>query len=201
MANVSHSERPLVFTSAIDQDLDDNVTNYGSFKSAVQVADRDYVTKRKEKTLSDKLVIFHDTVKSNKKGSPKTIEDLKFDEFTQLNEKQFDLEEKETDNLVKESQKQEQSTFKVPQNLKEVVCPKLPFGFKDLAPVISMKQIEAHYEKHKEYVSRLNVLTRWVVKAMEENNFDKVTEFQQQIQFYGGGHKNLELFWPQLSSR
>lgn len=61
--------------------------------------------------------------------------------------------------------------------MEEIICEKLPFGFKDLAPVISMKQIDAHYEKHKEYVSRLNVLNRWVAKAMEEQNFDKVTEY------------------------
>ena len=106
MAAVSHSERPLVLASAIDEGLDDNVTNLGSFKSAVQVVERDYVTKRNDKTHSDKLVIFHDNAKVKNKDYQKTIEDLKFDEFAQINEKQFDLPEIETDTLVKESQKQ-----------------------------------------------------------------------------------------------
>ena len=52
----------------------------------------------------------------------------------------------------------------------------MPFGVKDLAPVLSMKQLDALYEKHKEYVSRLNVMNKWMAKAMEEQNFEKVTE-------------------------
>jgi hypothetical protein len=31
--------------------------------------------------------MFHDTATANKKGYQKTIEDLKFDEFAQINEK------------------------------------------------------------------------------------------------------------------
>jgi len=36
--------------------------------------------------------------------------------------------------------------------------------------------------------------------ALEEGNFEKVTELQQFIKFNGGGHLNLELYWEGLAN-
>lgn len=71
---------------------------------------------------------------------------------------------------------------------------------KDMAPFISQKQLEAHYEKHAEHITRLNVYNKWMAAALEDGNLEKVTELQQYIKYNGGAHLNFELYWEGLMS-
>lgn len=98
-------ERPAVFTSAIDEETG-YVSPLDKFKSLIQVPPKDqsdYVEKRNENSDSDKLVIF--TKNEDKTEDQKSLEALKFEEFANINEQQFENQQKETDTLAKESKK------------------------------------------------------------------------------------------------
>lgn len=86
-ATTQKHEKPLVFTSVVEDGQIDNVSITNGFKSVIQVDKVHDAQKRKGKTQSEKLVIIHDpTTESTKTTVHKQMEDLKLEEFTKLNE-------------------------------------------------------------------------------------------------------------------
>lgn len=77
--------------------------------------------------------------------------------------------------------------------------PELPYGYGDLAPVISEEIMRLHHQKHHAaYVNNLNDALGKLQKAVESNDISQITTLLKAINFNAGGHINHSLFWQTL---
>lgn len=80
------------------------------------------------------------------------------------------------------------------------VLPKLPYGYKDLAPHISEEQLRIHYEKHHQgYVNGANNILQKIDKARKENADIDMKSTLKELSWNIGGHKLHSLFWSNMS--
>ncbi|KKP57328.1 MAG: Superoxide dismutase [Candidatus Moranbacteria bacterium GW2011_GWF1_34_10] len=77
--------------------------------------------------------------------------------------------------------------------------PKLPYGYGDLAPVISEELLKIHHEKHhNSYVTSANAILEKLDKARQENKeLDHKSELKS-LSFNVGGHVLHSLFWENM---
>ena len=82
---------------------------------------------------------------------------------------------------------------------KQYVLPELPYGYGDLAPVISEEQLRIHHDKHhKAYVDGANALLNALDKARNDNIDADFGTMAKQLSFNTGGHRLHSLFWKNL---
>ncbi len=80
--------------------------------------------------------------------------------------------------------------------------PQLPYGLKDLEPVISKEILELHYAKHHAgYVKKFNEAVVLWNESKEKGDLEKLVDLQSILQFNGGGHLNHSFFWESLSPK
>ena len=80
------------------------------------------------------------------------------------------------------------------------VLPKLPYGYKDLAPYISEEQLRIHYEKHHQaYVNGANAILQKLEKARKEGTDLDIKSTLKELSFNIGGHLLHSLFWNNLA--
>jgi Fe-Mn family superoxide dismutase len=78
--------------------------------------------------------------------------------------------------------------------------PKLPYGYKDLAPYISEEQLRIHYEKHHQaYVNGANAILQKLDKARKEGADLDMKATLKELSFNIGGHLLHSLFWSNLA--
>jgi Fe-Mn family superoxide dismutase len=78
--------------------------------------------------------------------------------------------------------------------------PKLPYGYKDLAPHISEAQLQIHYEKHHQaYVNGANDILTKLDKARADNADLDMKSALKTLSFNIGGHVLHSLFWDNLA--
>lgn len=82
------------------------------------------------------------------------------------------------------------------------VLPELPYGYGDLAPVISEEIMTVHHQKHHQtYVTNLNKALDDYRAAEEKQDMQKMIQLQSAIKFNGGGHVNHSIFWTNLAPK
>ena len=80
------------------------------------------------------------------------------------------------------------------------VLPELPFGYRDLEPHISEKQIKIHHDKHHQgYVNGANAILQKLDKARKEGADLDIKSTLKALSFNIGGHILHSLFWPNLA--
>jgi len=78
--------------------------------------------------------------------------------------------------------------------------PKLPYGYKDLAPYISEEQLRVHYEKHHQaYVNGANAILQKLEKSRKEGTDLDMKATLKELSFNIGGHLLHSLFWGNLA--
>ncbi len=77
--------------------------------------------------------------------------------------------------------------------------PALPYGFKDLAPIISQEQLMIHYQKHHQaYVNGANAILMKLDQArLSQTDLDMKATLKE-LSFNIGGHWLHSLFWKNL---
>ena len=77
--------------------------------------------------------------------------------------------------------------------------PKLPYGYKDLAPHISEEQLRIHYEKHHQaYVNGANAILQKLDKSRKEGTDLDMKATLKELSFNIGGHLLHSIFWGNL---
>lgn len=80
--------------------------------------------------------------------------------------------------------------------------PKLPYGYGDLAPVLSEEQLTLHHQKHHQaYVTGANGLLEKFDKARKEGTDLDQKAVLKELSFNIGGHVLHSLFWGNLVPR
>jgi len=80
------------------------------------------------------------------------------------------------------------------------VLPELPFGYRDLEPHISEKQLRIHHDKHHQgYVNGANAILQKLDKARKEGADMDIKSTLKALSFNIGGHILHSLFWPNLA--
>ncbi len=80
------------------------------------------------------------------------------------------------------------------------VLPELPFGYRDLEPHISEKQLGIHHDKHHQgYVNGANAILQKLDKARKEGADMDTKSTLKTLSFNIGGHILHSLFWPNLA--
>ncbi len=83
---------------------------------------------------------------------------------------------------------------------KKFTLPELPYGYKDLEPVISGDIMELHHKKHHQaYVNNLNAALEKYEEAQNKEDLNAMIQLQPAIRFNGGGHINHSIFWTNLA--
>ncbi len=78
--------------------------------------------------------------------------------------------------------------------------PELPYGYRDLEPHISEKQLRIHHDKHHQgYVNGANAILQKLDKARREGADLDVKSTLKVLSFNIGGHILHSLFWPNLA--
>lgn len=78
--------------------------------------------------------------------------------------------------------------------------PKLPYGYGDLAPVLSEEQLTLHHQKHHQaYVTGANGLLEKFDKARKEGADLDQKAVLKELSFNIGGHVLHSLFWGNLA--
>jgi Fe-Mn family superoxide dismutase len=80
------------------------------------------------------------------------------------------------------------------------VLPELPFGYHDLEPHVSEKQLRIHHDKHHQgYVNGANAILQKLDKARKEGVDLDIKSTLKALSFNIGGHILHSLFWPNLA--
>jgi Fe-Mn family superoxide dismutase len=80
------------------------------------------------------------------------------------------------------------------------VLPKLPYGYKDLAPHISEEQLRIHYEKHHQaYVNGANAILQKLDKSRKDGTDLDMKATLKELSFNIGGHLLHSIFWGNLA--
>ncbi len=78
--------------------------------------------------------------------------------------------------------------------------PKLPYGYKALAPYISEDQLTLHHQKHHQaYVTGANALLEKFDKARRDNIDLDMKAGLKELSFHIGGFRLHKLFWENLA--
>jgi Fe-Mn family superoxide dismutase len=78
--------------------------------------------------------------------------------------------------------------------------PKLPYGYKALAPHISEEQLTLHHQKHHQaYVTGANAILEKLGKARKENADLDMKAILKEFSFHLGGFRLHTLFWENLA--
>jgi Fe-Mn family superoxide dismutase len=78
--------------------------------------------------------------------------------------------------------------------------PKLPFGYKSLAPYISEEQLTLHHQKHHQaYVTGANNVLEKLDKARKENTDLDMKAILKELSFHIGGYRLHKLFWENMA--
>ena len=76
---------------------------------------------------------------------------------------------------------------------------KLRFGYQDLEPYISEKQLFTHHQKHhRVYVEKANEILKEIDQARRENRLPEIKSVLKSLSFNIGGHILHSLFWRNL---
>jgi Fe-Mn family superoxide dismutase len=83
---------------------------------------------------------------------------------------------------------------------KSYVLPELPYGYKDLTPVMSEEQLRIHHSKHHQaYVNGANGIFERLDKARESNADVDIKAALKELSWNIGGHVLHSLFWRNLA--
>jgi Fe-Mn family superoxide dismutase len=78
--------------------------------------------------------------------------------------------------------------------------PKLPYGYKDLAPTISEEQLQLHHEKHHQaYVTGANAVFEKLEQSRKAGSDLDMKATLKELSFHIGGHILHSLFWANLA--
>ena len=78
--------------------------------------------------------------------------------------------------------------------------PKLPYGYKELAPFMSEEQLQLHHEKHHQaYVTGANTLFEKLEQARKGGGELDMKATLRELSFHIGGHLLHGLFWENLA--
>lgn len=78
--------------------------------------------------------------------------------------------------------------------------PKLPYGYKELAPFMSEEQLRIHHEKHHQaYVTGANALFEKLEQARKAGGELDMKAALKELSFHIGGHLLHGLFWENLA--
>lgn len=78
--------------------------------------------------------------------------------------------------------------------------PDLPYGYGDLAPIISAEIMEVHHGKHHaKYVNDYNDTLALLEAAISKADHIAVANLGRHLRFHGGGHVNHSLYWENLA--
>jgi len=78
--------------------------------------------------------------------------------------------------------------------------PKLPYGYKELAPFMSEEQLQLHHEKHHQaYVTGANALFEKLEQARKGGGELDMKATLRELSFHIGGHLLHGLFWENLA--
>jgi Fe-Mn family superoxide dismutase len=78
--------------------------------------------------------------------------------------------------------------------------PKLPYGYKELAPYISEEQLQLHHEKHHQaYVTGANAAFEKLGQARKAGGDLDMKATLKELSFHIGGHLLHSLFWENLA--
>ena len=80
--------------------------------------------------------------------------------------------------------------------------PKLSYGYRDLEPYISEKQLQIHHDKHHQaYVNKANALLGDLDRSRKEDTDLDMTAVLKELSFNIGGHVLHSLFWTNLAPK
>jgi Fe-Mn family superoxide dismutase len=83
---------------------------------------------------------------------------------------------------------------------KVYILPKLPYGYKALAPYVSEEQLTLHHQKHHQaYVTGANAILEKLGKARKENADLDMKALLKELSFHLGGFRLHTLFWENLA--
>ena len=83
---------------------------------------------------------------------------------------------------------------------KGYILPKLPYGYKALAPYVSEEQLTLHHQKHHQaYVTGANAILEKLGKARKENADLDMKALLKELSFHLGGFRLHTLFWENLA--
>ncbi len=78
--------------------------------------------------------------------------------------------------------------------------PKLPYGYKELAPFMSEEQLQLHHEKHHQaYVTGANAVFEKLEQARKTGGDLDMKAALKELSFHIGGHLLHGLFWENLA--
>ena len=78
--------------------------------------------------------------------------------------------------------------------------PKLPYGYKELAPFVSEEQLQLHHEKHHQaYVTGANAVLEKLEQARNAGGDLDMKAALKELSFHIGGHLLHGLFWENLA--
>ncbi|MDF2986373.1 MAG: Superoxide dismutase [Eubacterium sp.] len=74
--------------------------------------------------------------------------------------------------------------------------PPLPYPYNSLEPIISRRTLTLHHDKHhKAYVDGLNKAETGLEQARQNNNFEYIKYWENELAFNGSGHILHSIFW------
>ena len=83
---------------------------------------------------------------------------------------------------------------------KGYTLPKLPFGYKALAPYISEEQLTLHHQKHHQaYVTGANAVLEKLDKARKDSIDLDMKAMLKELSFHIGGYRLHKLFWENMA--
>jgi Fe-Mn family superoxide dismutase len=83
---------------------------------------------------------------------------------------------------------------------KVYVLPELPYGYGDLTPFLTRRQLKIHHQKHHQgYVNAANALLEKLKKARKKKVDLDMKATLKALSFNIGGHILHSLFWPNLA--
>ena len=86
------------------------------------------------------------------------------------------------------------------EKAKFYALPQLLYGYDQLQPYISQKQLTLHHQKHHQaYVNSANAILERLDKARKEGADFDVKATLKELSFHIGGHLLHSLFWPNMA--
>ncbi len=80
--------------------------------------------------------------------------------------------------------------------------PPLPYSYDGLEPVISRTTLKYHHDKHhKSYVDGLNKAEIKLQEARNQNNYEYIKYWENELAFNGSGHILHSIYWTIMSPK
>jgi Fe-Mn family superoxide dismutase len=78
--------------------------------------------------------------------------------------------------------------------------PALPYGYKDLEPAITERQLTLHHQKHHQaYINGANATLERLDKSRKENTDLDMKATLKELSFHLGGHRLHSIFWQNMA--